>query len=292
MPCPKPSINQTESILPTTSMLLMSSLTSTSSIYKSWVEGEVVSLRVIGCMCNLPIIKKKNIYIYKFLNFCLMILQLVSHSWCFKSLHLSFHKYKCSRHPFHKCTWDKASQIVWQSMPLTGNSFFWYQHPLRSTLATPDNQQSVFLLHTVGLQLLREWFSSIASWQILTMCLQKLRAWEALTTVSSNMAIFLHFQIPQRVAAITRKKKYIWKNMSICGVSIHPNREPITNGILFNQITLDQNGNNRTSRVVTYIYVTWNEDKKNNCNYQKCKMSWIALPFLCSQWFRTSIIPG
>ena len=44
--------------------------------------------------------------------------------------------------------------------------------------------------------------------------------------------------------------------MSICGVSLHPNREPITYGILFNQITQDQNGNNKTNRAVAYIYLT------------------------------------
>jgi hypothetical protein len=34
------------------------------------------------------------------------------------------------------------------------------------------------------------------------------------------------FPIPQRVAAITRITEE--KNMSICGESLHPNREPIT----------------------------------------------------------------
>jgi hypothetical protein len=51
-------------------------------------------------------------------------------------------------------------------------------------------------------------------------------------------------------------KKNRRKNMSICDASLHPNREPITNGILFNKFTQDQKGNNRTSRGVAYIYLT------------------------------------
>ena len=83
-----------------------------------------------------------------------------------------------------------------------------------------------------------------------------------------------------------RRKKYehLWRISP-------PKQRANYNGIWFNKFTQDQKRNNRTS-LVTYIYLTWNEDKKNICNYQTCKMSWIVLPFLCSQWFRTSIVTG
>lgn len=108
-------------------------------------------------------------------------------AWCLHSIRKptnpnATHKYKYSHHAFHKYKVKGFTNCLTKLAP----------HQ-RSAFATPGNQQLTnhIQLHT-------------GTWQIMTIWLQYLWAWEALTTFPSNVVTFLHFQIAQRVAAITR----------------------------------------------------------------------------------------